>query len=66
MAIVKLEMAVCDFCGKVAANVAFIVVASRGIEKARSPAICDGCIDLCVELANEHRRKQEGPEHAQG
>lgn len=43
-----------------------IVVASRGVEKARSPAICDGRIDLCVELASEHRRKQEGPEHAQG
>lgn len=59
MAIVQREMAVCDFCGKDADSVAFIVVASSGGEKARTPAICDGCIDLCIEIAAEHRKKQQ-------
>ena len=39
---------VCDFCGKTQEQVKKIIVSTTG-----AAAICDECVDLCVEVCRE-------------
>jgi ATP-dependent protease Clp ATPase subunit len=43
----------CSFCGKTQDNVQRLVVGSRGI------SICNGCIDLCMEIIEEEAKKDK-------
>ncbi len=48
------KVVVCDFCGKDQHSVAHMVAGPAPA----TPAICDGCIDLCAEILAEQRAKQ--------